>query len=41
LYHVGYGEIFILSVFDKKSRKTPKREILLAKRRLRLFLQLG
>jgi phage-related protein len=37
LYHLGYGEIVILSMFDKKQRKTPKREIQLAKRRLRLY----
>lgn len=37
LYHVGYGEIVILGVFDKKRRKTPRNEIHRAKRRLRRY----
>ena len=41
LYHVGHGEIAILSIFDKKGQKTPQQEIRLAQRRLRLYQRIS
>ena len=38
-YYVGREAIVILEVFGKKTRKTPKRVIAIAKRRLDLYLE--
>jgi len=38
-YYLGREAIVILEVFGKKTRKTPKRVIATAKRRLDLYLE--